>query len=133
MNTNKYSLRPIDVELKDNTTVSTPVHGTPSAAMTDQQRQVAQSVTTTYSDETMEKLMREVINILGVISNNSGNLSLLKDIKSGLSAGNTNNIVSNTNNTTVNANGKSKTKQTRQTSTRMSRDEEAARRIAFGS
>lgn len=133
VNTNKYSLRPIDAELKDSTTVSTPVHGTPSAAMTDQQRQVAQSVTTTYSDETMEKLMREVINILGVISNNSGNLSLLKDIKSGLSGGNTNNIVSNTNNTTVNANGKSKTKQTSQTSTRMSRNEEAARRIAFGS
>ena len=65
-----------------------------------------------------------------VISNNSGNLTLLKDIKSGLSGNNT--VVSNTTNTTVNANGKSKSKQTMQTNARMSRNEEAARKIAFG-
>ena len=132
VNTNKYTLRSIEANTNDSELESIPIQGTPSAAMSAQQKQVTQSVTTTYSDETMEKLMREVISILGVISNNSGNLSLLKDIKSGLS-GNTNNIVSNTTNTTVNANGKTKTKQTSQTSTRMSRDEEAARKIAFGS
>lgn len=131
INTSKYSLRPIDIDLNDNGQALAPIQATPSAAMTEQQRRVTQNPTSAYSNESMERLMKEIIGILGVISNNSGNLSLLEDIRSGLS-GNTNNIVSNTNNTTVNANGKTKTRQTSQTSTRMSRDEEAARRIAFG-
>ena len=131
VNTSKYSLRPIDTDLNNIGPESVPVQVRPSAAMSAEQKRVTET-TTTYSDETMEKLMKEVINILGVISTNSGNLSLLNDIKSGLS-GNTNNIVSNTTNTTVNANGKNKTKQTNQTSARMSRNEEVARKIAFGS
>lgn len=115
-----------------NTSQTVLFKGRNDRGMTSQQREVVQNRSTSYSDENLEKLMKEVISILGVISNNSGNLSLLKDIKSGLSGNNT--IVSNTNttNTTVNANGKTKSKQTKQGAARMSRNEEAARKIAFG-
>lgn len=115
-----------------NTSQTVLFKGRNDSGMSIQQREVVQSRSSSYSDENLEKLMKEVISILGVISNNSGNLSLLKDIKSGLSGNNT--IVSNTNttNTTVNANGKTKSKQTKQAAARMSRNEEAARKIAFG-
>ena len=129
LKTNKYSTPRTNNNYENDYEQSVLVMDKTDIGMTAQQREVVNN-TSSYGDENLEKLMREVINILGVISNNSGNLTLLKDIKSGLSGNNT--VVSNTANTTVNANGKSKSKQTMQTNARMSRNEEAARKIAFG-
>ena len=129
LKTNKYSTPRTNNNYENDYEQSVLVMDKTDIGMTAQQREVVNN-TSSYGDENLEKLMREVINILGVISNNSGNLTLLKDIKSGLSGNNT--VVSNTTNTTVNANGKSKSKQTMQTNARMSRNEEAARKIAFG-
>ena len=74
--------------------------------------------------------MNEIVNLLGSISKNSDNLSLLKDIKNNGSV----NITQNTTNTNVSTpKGSSGNSSTAPISTTMSENETIARRIAFGS
>jgi hypothetical protein len=102
--------------------------GTPSSKVT--------KVTNNYTNNSgnLESLMREVVTILGNISGSTDNLSLLRDIKSGIN--NTSNVIVNTGSGT----GSSSTRKTTSSKNGSSGNvsgtvtvsEKTARKIAFG-
>ena len=115
-------------------TEQTPVRTRYNPAMSSQQKSISQTNNIYFNTDNLEKILKDISSLIVSIVNNTGNLSSLNDIKSGLeNIGNTNTFVTS-NNVTNNSNAvKSQQKKTQpKSSSKMSRDEEIARRIAFG-
>ena len=110
----------------------TPEYGThPSVALSYQERQLVQNYGGHGSSDMddMKKMMSQVIQYLGAITGNTDNLSLLKDISSGV------NETKNTfiTNTTNNVKSNSSSSKAPSANRGQSRNEQMARKIAFTS
>ena len=110
----------------------TPEYGThPSVALSYQERQLVQNYGGHGSSDMddMKKMMSQVIQYLGAITGNTDNLSLLKDISSGVNETKNTFITNATNNVKSNS-GSSKAPSANRG---QSRNEQMARKIAFTS
>ena len=131
--TKKYAQKPIKkVQEGKDAMKNVSITDRPLPTMKNQENVFNQTNNVKVDNGNLEKLLMEVINILGSISKNSSSLPILSDIYSSLSKPSSSNVINNTTNNITTNKVPQKKKQSSPTSGKMSRSEEIARKIAFG-